>query len=79
MFLKSIGISAVNFALAKAICGDTSDNIKGVKGVGFKTVIKLFPSLAQQVKLTLDDLFKVCENEVAKGKERNKKIQEIFR
>lgn len=44
-------ISPANFALAKAVCGDASDNIPGVKGVGFKTLATRFPSLAQEESL----------------------------
>lgn len=35
-----------NFIYLKAMIGDGSDNIKGVKGLGVKTVAKLFPFLA---------------------------------
>lgn len=45
-----------NFALAKTICGDNSDNIKGVKGVGFKTVAKRFPLLLEDKDVLLRDV-----------------------
>lgn len=41
-------ISPENFALAKAVVGDKSDNIVGVKGVGFKTLAKRFPELSSR-------------------------------
>ena len=44
--VKEFGISPRNFSLAKALCGDGSDNIPGVKGVGFKTIAKRFPAMA---------------------------------
>lgn len=37
-----------NFIYLKALVGDASDNIKGIKGIGEKTVIKLFPFLAEK-------------------------------
>jgi 5'-3' exonuclease len=38
--INKYGIHPQNFALAKAIVGDKSDNIPGVPGVGFKTLAK---------------------------------------
>jgi 5'-3' exonuclease len=45
-----------NFGLAKAICGDPSDNIPGVPGCGFKTVSKKFPILSTNENLLLQDI-----------------------
>jgi 5'-3' exonuclease len=45
--IEKYGITPVNFALAKAMCGDISDNVKGVKGVQFKTAVRRFPLLAE--------------------------------
>lgn len=50
------GVSVNNFALAKALCGDKSDNIPGVKGLGFKTLINRFPILMSQHAITIDDV-----------------------
>ena len=42
-----------NSALMKTITGDASDDIVGISGVGMKTVVKLFPCVAErEVKLT---------------------------
>lgn len=55
--LEKYGISARNFCLAKALCGDESDNIPGVPGIGFKTAAKRFPDLASEDRdVALDDL-----------------------
>ena len=43
--VEKIGIRSDNVVLEKIICGDVSDNIKGVKGVGEKTLTRLFPQL----------------------------------
>ena len=53
--VKEIGIMPENIVLEKMICGDVSDNIKGVKGVGTETLIKLFPQLKTE-KLDLNEL-----------------------
>ena len=49
-----------NFGLAKAICGDPSDNVKGVGKVGFKTLTKMFPMFAENKKITTEDFFAFC-------------------
>ena len=43
--VKEIGVLSENVVLEKMICGDVSDNIKGVKGVGNETLGKLFPEI----------------------------------
>lgn len=48
--LEEFCVTANNVALAKAICGDGSDNIKGVKGIGFKKVQSMFPMLVDDTR-----------------------------
>lgn len=43
--VEKIGITHENVVLEKILCGDASDNIKGVKGMGETTLLKLFPNL----------------------------------
>lgn len=50
------GILPKNFALAKALCGDKSDNIKGVQGLGFKTLVARVPIMASDKEVTIDDV-----------------------
>ena len=50
-----------NFAHAKALCGDQSDNIPGVKGMGFKTAVKKIPMLATHEDIILQDVFNYCK------------------
>lgn len=47
--LTEYGISARNFVLARTLIGDESDNIPGVGGIGFKTAVKLFPELSNEL------------------------------
>jgi len=57
-----------NYNIVKALTGDNSDNLAGVKGLGIKTIIKEFPDLVN--KLTdLEYVFSVCEEKM-----ENKKI-----
>lgn len=59
--LETEGIHPKNMALSRAIEGDNSDNLSGVKGVGRKTIIKHFPEFGQSVQLGIDELKKMCE------------------
>ena len=43
-----IGITHENVVLEKILCGDSSDNIKGVKGMGETTLLKLFPQIKNE-------------------------------
>ena len=43
-----LGITHKNIVLEKIICGDASDNIKGVKGIGQTTLVKLFPEIVSK-------------------------------
>ena len=72
--IEKFGISPTNFCLAKAICGDPSDNIKGVKGAGFRTISKRFPSMAAEDDCTILDI--VSE---AKERAQEKKSPKIFK
>jgi len=47
---ENTGITPRNFALAKSIIGDTSDNIPGVPGLGFKTLSKRFPQFLDSTR-----------------------------
>jgi len=69
------GVSPENFCLAKSICGDPSDNINGVKGVGFKTLAKKFPDIGTTDSLTVDDIVSQCESMIDEGK----KLKSIIR
>ena len=51
---------AKNFILYKTLLGDSSDKIKGVKGLGEKGLLKKFPELSGG-ELSFDDIFNICE------------------
>lgn len=54
--MEEFRVQAKHFAIAKALCGDPGDNVPGVKGVGFKTVSKLFPMLGLDDNVLLQDV-----------------------
>ena len=62
------GIHPVNFALARAIAGDKSDNLVGVDGVGLKTVAKRFSFFAEERDVTLEELTEFCAHQESKIK-----------
>lgn len=47
-FLQEYGVLPENYRIMKALTGDASDNIKGIKGFGIKTIAKSFPFLAER-------------------------------
>lgn len=63
---EQYGIMAENFIYMKALMGDKSDNIRGIKGVGEKTVMKLFPFLGDTIS-TLEDIFLYAEKNIKKS------------
>ena len=60
--VESYGIHPQNFALARAICGDKSDNLPGVRGIGLPTVAKRLPFLAENKYYTIDEVLEFCVN-----------------
>ena len=56
--LDEFKIHPNNFALARAIAGDPSDNLPGVAGVGLKTVAKRFTFLANEEEYDSESIIK---------------------
>ena len=52
-----------NYNVVKALLGDNSDNLQGVKGLGIKTIVSEFPKLLTE-KTDLDYVFKVAEEKL---------------
>ena len=61
--LEQFSIHPNNFAIARAIDGDKSDNLEGIKGAGLKTISKKFQFLSDEKSCTLDDLFRSCRQD----------------
>ena len=60
---EKFGIHPNNFALARAICGDKSDNISGIQGAGLATIAKRFPFLSEEESHTVTEILEHCENQ----------------
>lgn len=70
--VEKIGITHENVVLEKILCGDASDNIKGVKGMGETTLLKLFPNLKTK-KSDLRAIIERSKELLGKRREEKKK------
>lgn len=75
---EEYGIESKNLLLYRILDGDTSDNIPGVYGCGIKTVIKRFPEITENKKLSIDDLFYLCETKLSETKGKIKLYKDIL-
>ena len=57
---EEIGILPENYLVMKALLGDNSDNLTGIKGLGPKTLLKEFPGLIKDPLFDLIDIHKTC-------------------
>ena len=48
-------------------------------GCGIKTLVKRFPEITEEKKLSLDDLFQLTEEKIEETKGKNKNIQRYFK
>jgi len=88
--IEKYGIHPYNFALARAMAGDKSDNLPGIKSVGLATVKKRFPFLVEDKPHTIQEVIDHCENVDSKLKiyqnvidgqeliEQNYKIMQLY-
>lgn len=61
--LEEFGVHPNNFLIYKALLGDTSDNLPGVRGLGPKKIIKLF-NLSEESELDLNDIYEISEDNI---------------
>lgn len=88
--LEEFKIHPTNFALARSLAGDKSDNLPGIKGVGLGTIAKRFPFFADENSVTVPELIEFCENDntglkafasICEGREiieQNYKIMQLY-
>lgn len=69
---EEYGIHPINFLMFRALTGDDSDNIPGIRGLGKKTLLKHYPEFAEADPVTLDMVFDRAEGS------RYKVLQRIF-
>ena len=66
--IEKTGVHPTNMALARAIVGDTSDNLPGVRGAGFATVGKRLNFLSDSKSYTIDEVIEYCNKSSSKLK-----------
>jgi len=65
--VEQFSIHPTNFALARAIAGDKSDNLPGVSGIGLSTIAKRLPMIQEGNTFLLSDLEHECHKKVEEG------------
>ena len=88
--VEKFGIHPSNFALARSIVGDKSDNLVGVGRVGLPTVAKRLPFLSEDRDCSIDEVISFCEsvenklaahNSIINGREiieQNYKLMQLY-
>ena len=66
--VEDFDIHPRNFAMARAIAGDPSDNLKGVPRAGLKSIAKNFNFLREDKDATLQEIFDCCLQTESKAK-----------
>lgn len=69
---EEMGYDYHNVLLKKMVCGDASDSIKGIKGVGETTLLKNFPQIVER-EVSLDEIIegaRMINEERAKEKKK---------
>jgi DNA polymerase-1 len=75
---EEFGIESKNLLLYRVLDGDKSDNIPGVYGCGIKTLVKRFPEMTEDTKLSVDDLFRLSEEKKLESKGKIKLYNDIL-
>ena len=66
--IDRFAIHPTNFCQARSFCGDASDGIPGVKGIGFKVLAKRFPELSESESVNVNDIISTCEKRASESK-----------
>ena len=71
--LDEIKVLPQNYNIVKALLGDNSDNLPGVKGLGIKTIMSEWKSFSYDPLASLNDIWDHCETQM-----EEKKPKKIF-
>ena len=70
--VEEIKVLPQNYNIVKALLGDNSDNLPGVKGLGIKTILSEWKEFSHDVSSSLNNIWEKCEEEI--NKDKSKKI-----
>lgn len=66
--LDEIKVLPQNYNIVKALLGDNSDNLPGVKGLGIKTILSEWKSFTYDPLASLQDVWDHCETQLDENK-----------
>jgi len=69
--VEKFSIHPKNFAVARAMAGDRSDNLEGIGGAGLKKISKRFPFLLEEKSATITDIVEYSKQQL---QENNLKV-----
>ena len=64
--VAEFGISPKNYLTFRALTGDASDNIPGIRGIGLKTMLKCFPEILDR-DIEVEDIVSLSEQKIDDG------------
>ena len=70
--VEELKVLPENYNIVKALLGDNSDNLRGIKGLGIKTILSEWKSFAYDPLASLQDVWDHCETQLEQ--EKSKKI-----
>jgi DNA polymerase-1 len=65
---EEIGVLPQNYNIVKALLGDNSDNLQGVKGLGIKTILSEWKSFTYDPLASIQDVWDHCETQMEQDK-----------
>jgi 5'-3' exonuclease len=74
--MDEYGVHPNNFLFYRTLDGDKSDNIKGVEGVGLKTLKKYMPFITEERKTNINEIVEYAKNQIT-GKKKLKFFENI--
>lgn len=74
---KKNNILIDNIKLVKILCGDPSDNILGIKNLGIKRLLSIYPDLQERV-ITIDEFKSKCDLLLEESKYHNNLLKNIL-